>query len=610
MTEIEFRVLGPVKLLIDGASVDCGGLKQRTLLAALLAQADRVVAVDHLVEAIWPSGPPTTAPNTLQVYVSGLRRCLGGERSRLQTRAPGYVLRASDALDSARFESAARHGREELAAGDAVGARKVLSAALDLWRGAAFADFLYEEFTQREAERLEALRLAVTADHIDSRLALGQHRELVAELESLVNGRPTDERLCGQLMLSLYRSGRQADALKAYGLLRQTLGEELGIIPGLTLQALHDQIVLQSPELEPPLGATTDQKALTAVGHSPPVALTSFVGRDAERSAVAARLDHARLVTISGPGGSGKTRLAVEVATSAARDRRVRFVDLAPLDPSGSVLAAVAEAIGVSDPQGMSAEELSGAVSGVLAAHSRFLLVVDNCEHVVEECAALVHRLLAQVPELKILATSQVPLGVGGESLVPLGPLGLPENDDPHAASASEAVQLFAARASDYDPAFALSSETAPVVAHICRQLDGMPLAIELAAAQARTFGLAEISARLDDALGFLATGPRTAAERHRTLRAAVDWSVQLLDEAERELLERLAVFTDGFALTRAERVCAGDGIAEAQVASLLARLVDRSLVIRRSRGGTDRYWLLETIRQYGWQQLSAQSSR
>ena len=610
MTEIEFRVLGPVEFLIDGAPVDCGGLKQRTVLAALLIRPDAVVSVDELIEAVWPERAPATAANTLQVYVSGLRRCLGRERSRLETRPPGYVLHASDVLDAARFESRARHAREELAAGDAASAGEVLGTALGMWRGAAFADFVYDEFAQREAARLEALWLAATADHIEARLALGQHQELVSDLEALVTGHPTDERLCGQLMLSLYRAGRQADALKAYGLLRQTLGEELGIIPSPTLQALHDQIVLQSPELEATSGTTAGRQFVTVAGQSPPVALTSFVGREAERSAVAARLDHARLVTISGPGGSGKTRLAVEVATSAARDRRVRFVDLAPLDPSGNVLVALAEAIGVSDPQGMSAEALSGAVSGVLAAHSRFLLVVDNCEHVVEECAALVHRLLTQVPELKILATSQVPLGVGGESLVPLGPLGLPENDDPHAISASEAVQLFAVRASDHDPAFALSSETAPVIAHICRQLDGMPLAIELAAAQARTFGLAEISARLDDALGFLATGPRTAAERHRTLRAAVDWSVQLLDEAQRELLERLAVFTDGFALDRAERVCAGDGIAEAQVAPLLARLVDRSLVIRRSRGGIDRYWLLETIRQYGWQQLSTHSSR
>ena len=606
MADIQFRVLGPLEVVIDGVAVDCGGAKQRALLAALLVHADRVVSVDDLVEALWPAGAPATAANTLQAHISGVRRSLGSERSRLETKPPGYVLRVGEALDAARFESLSRQGREELAAGDARRAHELLTEASALWRGAAFADFLYEPFAEREAARLDAERITATADHIDARLALGHHREVVGDLEALVSGHSTDERLCGQLMLALYRSGRQADALAAFSRLRSDLGEELGIVPSPSLQELHDRIVLQGEELEAPSGAPrTDLAAPGVSGRPPPVPLTSFVGRDAERAAVSERLERSRLVTISGPGGSGKTRLAVEVAAAIGRGRSIRFADLAPETPE-RVLPAVAEAVGVPDAGALPRNRLSAQLTSEVAAQPGLLLVIDNCEHVVDECAELIHRLLSEVPDLQVLATSQVSLGVAGEASVPLAPLNLPdEADAPEIVAASEAVRLFSARASDHDPAFTLSSETAGVIARICRQLDGMPLAIELAAAQSRTFGLEEISARLDDALGFLAAGPRTAVERHRTLRATVDWSVRLLSDEERELLERLAVFAGGFALSRAERVCAGDGIAAEDVAPLLAQLVNRSLVIRRSKGGADRYWLLEAIRQYGWQQLS-----
>ncbi|MBW3536570.1 MAG: winged helix-turn-helix domain-containing protein [Actinobacteria bacterium] len=606
MTDIEFRVLGPLEVIVNGVTVDCGGVKQRTLLTALLVHADRVVSIDDLIEALWPGGAPATAANTLQVHISALRRSLGSERSRLETKPPGYVLRAGEALDTARFEHLARQGREELAAGDARRAHELFADAAALWRGNAFADFVYEPFAEREAARLEALRVSATADHVDARLALGHHRELLGELEALVRGHPTDERLCGQLMLALYRSGRQADALSAFSRLRSDLGEELGIVPSPPLQELHDRIVLQGAELED--GSESpypDLPAPGASGRPPPVPLTSFIGRETERAAVLERLQRARLVTITGPGGSGKTRLAVEVAARAAQDGSVRFADLAPEDPD-RVLAAVAEAIGLEGAGALSPQELAAAVTSGVAAEPRLLLVIDNCEHVVDACAVLVQRLLSEVSGFHVLATSQVSLGVSGECLVPLAPLGLPNENDPiDAIAASDAVRLFAERVSDHDPGFVLSAETAGTVARICRKLDGMPLAIELAAAQSRAFGLEELSTRLDDALGFLAAGPRTAVDRHRTLRGTVSWSVELLSEAERELLERLAVFTDGFALSRAERVCAGDGIAEADVAPLLAQLVDRSLVIRRSKGSVDRYWLLETIRQYGWQQLS-----
>ena len=607
MADIGFRVLGPLEVVLDGVAVDCGGAKQRGLLAALLARADRVVSVDELVEALWPDGAPATAANTLQVHVSAVRRALGPERRRLETKPPGYVLRVGEALDAARFEALARDGREELAAGDVRRAHEVLAAALELWRGRAFADFVYEPFAEREAARLEALHLGATADHVDARLALGHHRELVGDLEVLVREHPTDERLCGQLMLSLYRSGRQADALAAFSRLSRELGEELGIVPSPTLKDLYDGIVLQGAELDAaPRTPVADLAAPGAAGRPPPVPLTSFVGREAERAAVMERLGRARLVTISGPGGSGKTRLAVEIAAKAARDRTVRFADLAPED-APRVLPAVAEAVGVETAGALSAPELAAALAKEVARQTDLLLVVDNCEHVVDACAPLIQSLLAQVVDFQVLATSQVPLGVGGELLVPLAPLDLPLEGDPvDAITASDAVRLFAERASDHDPGFHLSADTAPTVAQICRQLDGMPLAIELAAAQARAFGLEEISTRLSDALGFLAAGPRTAVERHRTLRATIEWSIDLLSDVERELLERLAVFAGGFALSRAERVCSGDGIAEEDVAPLLAQLVDRSLVVRRGKGGVDRYWLLETLRQYGWQQLSA----
>jgi predicted ATPase/DNA-binding SARP family transcriptional activator len=609
VASVEFRVLGPLELVVGGKVVDCGGLKQRTLLAALLVRADRVVSVDELTEALWPDRAPATASNTLQVHVSTLRRCLGPERDRLETKPPGYVMRAGDTLDAVVFEGLSTSGREELAAGEAARAHRIFTEALGLWRGTAYADFVYEPFAEQASARLEALRMSTVADHMDARLALGHHHALTSELDVLVETSPTDERFCGQLMLALYRAGRQADALDAYRRLKLRLGEELGIVPSPKLQQLHDRIVLQASDLEvrlrPPL---LPLSASITTGRPPPLPLTSFIGRSSERKLVAEGLERARLVTITGPGGSGKTRLAVEVASHAAQDRPVRFADLS-LEVPERVLPAIAEAVGLLGAGAKDPDQLASELAAAMATQPELLLVIDNCEHVVDACAAVLNRLLSSVAGVQVLATSQVSLGVNGESLVPLAPLGLPEEgDSAETSAAADSVRLFSERAKDHDPGFVLSSETTKTIARICRQLDGLPLAIELAAAQIRTFDLEEIASRLEDALGFLASGSRTALERHRTLRATVEWSLELLTGDQRELLERLSVFNGGFTLARAERVCSGDGIAEEDVAQLLAQLVDRSLVVRRGSRGSERFRLLEPIRQHGWQSLTALS--
>jgi predicted ATPase/DNA-binding SARP family transcriptional activator len=613
---MEFGILGPLEVRDGSAVVPVPGAKERALLADLAVNAGRVVSADRLVEDLWGEQSPGNPANTLQGRVSALRRALGPAGAGLVvTRPPGYLLEAGpDQLDAGRFQRLV--AQAEAAPGQAV---ELLSAALGLWRGPALAEFADQPWAQAEAARLEELRLAAVERLLERRLAAGGHDGVVGELERLVAEHPTRERLRGQLMVALYRSGRQADALELYQQARVVLAEELGIDPSPDLQRLHQQILVQDPALE----VTTRQGQPPR--HNLPERLTSLIGREEELREVAKLVAEHRLVTVVGAGGAGKTSLAVELARRLADGYAdgAWLVELAAVGDPALLGEAVAATLGLG-------EELAGPGGSTPAAVERLatfvadkglLLVLDNCEHLVGACAELAARLLQAGPGLRVLATSREVLGVPGEAVWPVPPLAVPAAADPAgrdlAAAAADptpevlagydAVRLFLDRAAAADPSFVLDTTNAPVVAELCRRLDGLPLAIELAAARVRALPPAELAARLQDRFRLLAGRGRAVGaggQRQQTLRATVDWSWELLAEADRRLLRRLSMFAGGWTLPAAEAVCAGDGLAEAEVLEGLVRLVDRSLVVAVG-GDPARFRLLETLRAYGTERLS-----
>ncbi|MFI7146322.1 AfsR/SARP family transcriptional regulator [Nonomuraea sp. NPDC050022] len=633
---MRFGVLGPLSVWTpDGQPVQVPEAKVRALLADLLAHRGRPVSTDRLIEDLWGDRPPADAPAALRVKVSQLRRALG-DRALVAFRPPGYLLAvAAEEVDAGLFESLlARAGRSD----DARVRQALLTEALGLWRGAPYAEF--GDFARAAVDRLEEQRLVALEELAETRLELGDHGALAAELAELVTAHPLRERLRAAHLRALYRAGRQSEALAGYARLRELLAEELGIDPAPELTALHAAILRQDPTLDPParpvnpthahppappvdpphphtpappprsgspasLGGPQDAGrpgALTGPQDSGPAGaptgppatnlpapLTELIGRDAEVAEVRALLRAGRLVTLTGPGGVGKTRLALEAAAEPGRPfpGGVWLVELAsaassasptsPTSPTQGVVAeVVATVLGVRD-------DAPGSVVDRLAAALRTsatLLVLDNCEHVVEQVAELAERLLRAAPELRVLATSQESLRVPGEVLWSVPPLG------PEAAA-----RLLAARAGigpDDDG-----------VAEICARLDGIPLALELAATRLRALTPRQLTARLDDRFRVLATGQRGAPARQRTLRAMIDWSWELLTDAERVVLRRLAVHADGCTLEAAEAICAEPGL---DVLDLLARLVDRSLVVRTSGG---RYRLLESVAAYCLERLS-----
>jgi len=612
---MEFGILGPLEVRDDrGALVRVPGAKERALLADLLVHAGRVVSADRLVEDLWGGRPPGHPASTLQGRVSALRRALGPAGAGLVvTRLPGYVLEVDPGrVDGVRFERLVAEA-QALAPPEGPRAARLLEAALGLWRGAALVEFADQSWAQVEAARLEELRLAAQERLAEWRLAAGGHAGLVGELEGLVAAHPTRERLRGLLMVALYRSGRQAEALELYRATRALLAEELGIDPSPELRRLHQAILVQDPTLEAPAGTAG------ARPHNLPERLTSFVGRDAELGEVARLVGQARLVTVTGPGGAGKTSLAVELARRSAGGQPdgVWLVELAALRDPELVAEAVAAAVGL-DAEPAEAgdrplppvERLAGFV-----ADKELLLVLDNCEHLVSACAGLVRRLLQAGPALRVLATSREVLGAPGEVVWPIPPLGVPAPAEGHAEPAAagltpevlvgyDAVRLFVERAVAADPSFVLDGASGPTVAGLCRRLDGLPLAIELAAARVRALPPAELAIRLEDRFRLLAGGARTLDPRQQTLRATIDWSWALLAEGDRRLWRRLSVFSGGWAIPAAEAVCAGDGLEAAEVLEGLVRLVDRSLVVAVG-GEPARFWLLESLRAYGAERLA-----
>jgi predicted ATPase/DNA-binding SARP family transcriptional activator len=634
--DVQIHLLGPLELLLDGRTVSAGGPRQRALLALLALSVGVAVPPSHLVDLLWDDSPPPAAANTVQVYVSRLRRLFtaGGAESPLRSVSGAYVLDLpSDAVDAGRFEALSARGRTRLAARDPASAADDLRAALALWRGAALPDLAGTVVARAAVARLESMRLAVLADRIDADALLGRHRALIPELEGLVLEHPLDERFVGQLMTALYRGGRQAEAFAAYSNAADRLAEELGVDPGPALRGLHSRILRQDAELDQVDAESVSLSAggavtgglvgLAPAGRGPmvPAQLTreprvvpdrlvsaSLIGRRAELAAVLELIERPeeRLITVLGPGGAGKTRLVLEVAALLAPDVRgeIRavFVSLAAISDPAQIPAEICRVLAV-EPDWRGEPALDVAVRAL--AGGPVVVVLDNLEQLAGELNGIAE-LLARVRQLTVLGTSRTVLGLPGERTLLLGPLPVPPagiDGDPVAVAKTEAVQLFCERARAVLPTFEVTAANAAAVAALCRGLDGLPLALELAAARVRVLPPEEILRRLDRRMELLAGGAGHLPERQRSMWAALDWSARLLDPAELRMFGQLSVFVGGWTLDAAEQVCAPIDDAELIVVDVLGRLADKSLVVAE---GTGRLGMLQTVRDYAREVLAA----
>ncbi|WP_433472830.1 BTAD domain-containing putative transcriptional regulator [Spirillospora sp. CA-142024] len=583
---MRFGILGPVEVWADGAVVPVGGPLVRALLAMLLLDAGRAVPGERLIDGLYGEEPPSGAANALQSQVSRLRRGLKDAGS-VEGLPTGYrIVVDREDVDVHRFQELARDARQALAGGRHEAAAGLFEEALGLWRGPALAD-VGAPFAGAQAARLEEERASVVEEYAEARLKGGDPGAVVSPLRELVDAQSLRERARALLMRALHGSGRQAEALAVFEDGRRILADELGADPSKELADVHMAILRGDLETAP-----------EAVRANLPAQLTSFVGREEELRRVGKMLADGRLVTLLGPGGAGKTRLAIEAAGREGGD--VRFVDLAPV-VAGEVPKALLGAFGLREGgmRPMPGEQPPDAVERLVTALDgrRVLLVLDNCEHVVAPVADLAHRLLSACPELRVLATSREALAITGEALRPLPPLELPPEGTPAGEMPGyPAVRLFLDRAEAVRPGFAVDDGNAGAVLRICRALDGLPLAIELAAARLRSLPVAQVATRLDDRFRLLSRGNRTAAPRHQTLRAVVEWSWDLLDEAEQTLARRLTVFSGGLTLDAAMGVCDLDDADE-----LLVGLADKSLV---QSDGT-RYRMLDTVRAFCAERLA-----
>jgi len=577
----------------DGADtvLDVGGARLRALLIMLALRPGQLVTASQLIDGLWAEHTPAEPGNALQALVSRLRRAL--PQAELTNLPAGYRLMVAG-TDVALFEELAAAGRRQLRDGDPAAAAGTLRQALGLWRGPALAEVADTDWGQAVIARLDELRLAAIADRIAADLRLAKTRPgtaagLVAELEGLTAEHPSREPLAGLLMRALRADGRRGEALEVFERTRKRLAEQLGTDPSAELNAVHLELLTDEPA-----GDASEQRPAGNL----PVALTSFVGRDADVAQVSGLLRVHRLVTLTGPGGAGKTRLAIETARTEHADQ-TWLIELAPVTDPAEVAPAVIGTLGLHEQsiiyrgaqqrqpgQRQPGQDPAGRIISALAGKN-VLLVLDNCEHVIDAAARLADRLLRACPDARILATSREPLNITGEALLPVGPLAL-----------APATALLAERASAVSPGFAITADTEPAVARICRALDGMPLAIELAAARLRTMTPSAVAARLDDRFRLLTGGSRTALPRHQTLRAVVDWSWDLLDDGERALWRRFSVFTGGATLNAAEDVAGA-------TFDLLTALADKSVVTIRQTQDGPRYWMLEIIRAYGQERLA-----
>jgi predicted ATPase/DNA-binding SARP family transcriptional activator len=595
-TDVHVGLLGSFEVRNrDGAVVEVPGSRLRALLAALALTPGRIVSRARLVDWIWGESPPADEVNALQALVSRLRRVLPD--GVIGAESGGYRLAVPpDAVDVCRFEDLVGQARTAEPAARA----ELLRSALALWRGPAMDDIALRDSDTFDAvvARLDELHVAALGDRVEADLRLGRGSELVPELTELVATYPLREGFVAALMRALAEAGRGNEALTVYQRTRERLAEELGADPSTELSALHTAL------LRGELGERTDQRRTNLRA-----GLTSFVGKDQDIAEVAGLAAGHRLVTLTGPGGSGKTRLATETARTmlAELPDGAWLVELASVQAGGELAQATLTALGLRDQpllgDGRGGEAMDRLVTAVR--ERAILLILDNCEHVIEASAAFADRLLGECRRLRILATSREPLGITGEVLWQVEPLALPApGADPAEVGASPAVRLLRDRADLVRKDIGSDPHTLAAMARICRALDGMPLAIELASARLRTMSVDQLARRLDDRFRLLTGGSRTALSRHKTLRAVVDWSWDLLTEAERGVLRRLSVFSGGAGLEAAERVCEDGSAGGEQVFDVLTALVEKSLVLADGEG-LARYRMLNTIREYAAHRLA-----
>jgi predicted ATPase/DNA-binding SARP family transcriptional activator len=614
---IAIELLGPPTLRVDGRDVALEGRRQIALLTLLALNVGRSVSRDYLIDSIWSEDLPAVPSNALQARVSSLRRSLGpgvllGERQ-------GYRLALDPgAVDVRHFERLVANAEETLNQGDPRAAATLMRASLQLWRGQALDGLVEMEFARTEAQRLEELRAHAVEACIEVELSLGKHTELVAELQALVHAYPTRERLVELLMLALYRAGRQADALGAFQAAGARLRDEYGLDPNSSLRdmelaILRQEAALNLPAISPGPGRAYAAEARSGIRGNIPGSATSFVGREREVEQVRELLRSARVVTLFGTGGTGKTRLALEVAAleGAQCADGAWLVELGPIARPGHVAPAVLRALGV---QEVSPAPISAPASGPderlldYFAAKELLLVLDNCEHLVSEVARLVELVVRRALGLRVLATSREALSIPGEVRLAVSPLAVPPAESgslEHTASYA-AVRLFLDRATALQPDFQLDAANTRSVADICRHLDGIPLALELAARQVRLLAPQQIANSLDVQFQSSAVGPRTTEPRHRTLQAAIDWSYDRLDAREQRLFLALSVFAGSFNFEAARELGAAAGLTDGEVVESLERLVDTSLIIANVHGAAARYRLLEPLRQYAADRLHA----
>ncbi|MFE0626231.1 BTAD domain-containing putative transcriptional regulator [Streptomyces sp. NPDC058864] len=580
----------------------------RRLLCLLLAGGGRPVSAGQLQDALWDGEPPPSSRKTLQVHVHRLRRELGIE-DRLRHGPQGYALTVHDGeLDAWRFTDRADRGRRALRSGEPARAAELFREALALWRGPAYDGVPGGPVVAAETGRLEELRVRVHEECAGAELELGRHAELVAELTALAHRHPYREELRGHLMLALHRSGRRAEGLAVFRETRALFAEHLGIDPGEPLRRLHEAMLRADEGLEVPSPALAGPPRPRPGGPprragALPAQATGFVGRRPEVEAVRALLAGSRLVTLTGVGGVGKTRLALQVAEeeSAAFPDGAWLVELSSVQEGELVAHAVAQALDLHDwalrpPLQALREHLAG---------RRLLLVLDTCEHLADACALLAETLLQSAPGIRVLATSRESLGVAGEQIYVVAPLPVAPRD-PTASrdGVADAVALFVDRARAVDRHFALTPLNRAAVGRLCALLDGIPLAIELAAVRLRSLSVGQILERLDDRFTLLGVGRRTALPRHQTLRTAIEWSHQLCSPGERLLWERLSVFSGSFDTEAAQDVCADAELSRAAIPDLLAGLVDKSVLLREEDSLGVRLRILDTVREYGADRL------
>jgi predicted ATPase/DNA-binding SARP family transcriptional activator len=597
---LQIAILGSFEARVNGVVAGVPAGKQRALLTLLAVRAPQPVSAESAAEALWPRAAPADAMRNLQVTVSRLRRSLAGVGSAVETLASGYRLAVeADAIDARRFEALIREARAVGVERDPAAAQGLLDDALALWRGPPLADVSYESFAQAEIARLEELRVTALEERIDARLTRGEHALLVAELELLSAEYPSRERLLGLLILTLYRCGRQTEALEVYTRRRRWLVEELGLEPSPTLHDLHQAILEHRVELLAPMGAAS---AAHLRRRALPAAADRTFGRAHDVDSVRELLRNrsVRLVTLTGPGGVGKTRLAVEVARTLETDFTdgAHFVALDALQRPEDVPSAFVKALGIIL---LSGESTAQAVERFLDG-KHLLLVVDNCEHVLA-AAPFIGGLPGACPAVTLLATSREPLAVRAEQRYPVSPLALPELETPQdteSLACVHAIALFCERARAHDPRFQLGDDNAAAVAEICKRLDGLPLAIELAAARCALLSPGEIAERLQAALGALGAGARDAPARQQTLGATIDWSHELLGDREKQCFARFAVFRGGATVAAAESIT-GAGL------DTLDRVVAKNLLVRRQQPqAPTRLRMLETIRSYAAERFAA----